>query len=407
MSIEYREFRAEKPQEAEGKLYGQAAPFNSETLIGNPAHGGWREVIAPGTFSKALREGDTVLLCDHNMAKPLARHSAGTLRLSEDAKGLQFDADPVDTTYARDMAANVKAGNKGGMSIGFEPVKDEWYDDKGKPSDRYSGTKRILREVKLPELSIVTLPAYGKTSVNARDALLAEREARAADTPIETHDALVDMATRLAVADSGLSVGERAEVRAWIVRELEFRASPVSTKARKSAAAKGEALPDGSYPIKDKAHLHAAAVLAASHHGNWKAAKKLIRKMAKKLGVPLASLPGFGDKKNRDDSGEDGEIRIKPSSKKRVLQADAELKQAISLFTDIDKLPPDAQKAVALITSAAEHVEHITHKEKLNGDDLSRTSRSQEPETSTPDQGDGIALRLSLRSREIAASSEA
>lgn len=67
-----------------------------------------------------------------------------------------------------------------------------------------------------------------------------------------------------------------------------------SAGERRDSASKGEALPDGSYPVHDKKHLHSAAVLAASHHGDWKAAQQLIRKQAKKLGVDVNTLPGFG-----------------------------------------------------------------------------------------------------------------
>jgi hypothetical protein len=64
-------------------------------------------------------------------------------------------------------------------------------------------------------------------------------------------------------------------------------------------------LPDGSYPIPDAKHLHSAAVLAASGHGNVAAAKRLIRKRAKELGVDVNSLPGFGGSDNDNDGDED------------------------------------------------------------------------------------------------------
>ena len=67
-----------------------------------------------------------------------------------------------------------------------------------------------------------------------------------------------------------------------------------SAEERRQSAKAGNALPDGSYPIPDVKHLHSAAVLAASGHGNVSAAKALIRRRAKELGVPLESLPGFG-----------------------------------------------------------------------------------------------------------------
>jgi hypothetical protein len=67
-----------------------------------------------------------------------------------------------------------------------------------------------------------------------------------------------------------------------------------TAEGRKKAASSGHALPDGSYPIEDKKHLHSAAVLAASKHGNWQAAQSLIRRRARELGVDVSSLPGFG-----------------------------------------------------------------------------------------------------------------
>jgi phage head maturation protease len=77
-------------------------------------------------------------------------------------------------------------------------------------------------------------------------------------------------------------------------RVLEVRASDLSQDERKALAAKGWALSDGSYPIPDAAHLHSAAILAASGHGNVEAARRLIKKRAAELGVELSSLPGFG-----------------------------------------------------------------------------------------------------------------
>jgi hypothetical protein len=75
-----------------------------------------------------------------------------------------------------------------------------------------------------------------------------------------------------------------------------------TAEGRKKAASSGHALPDGSYPIEDKKHLHSAAVLAASGHGNAPAAKALIRKRARELGVDVNSLPGFGS--DREEDGE-------------------------------------------------------------------------------------------------------
>jgi hypothetical protein len=58
-----------------------------------------------------------------------------------------------------------------------------------------------------------------------------------------------------------------------------------SADERREAAGAGHALPDGSYPIKNGTDLHNAAVLARSGHGDAAAAKKLIARRAKELGV--------------------------------------------------------------------------------------------------------------------------
>lgn len=67
----------------------------------------------------------------------------------------------------------------------------------------------------------------------------------------------------------------------------------VSAGERKLALKEGNALPDGSYPIRNTGQLHAAAHLAASGHGNVQGARKLIKRRAKELGVDLTTLPGF------------------------------------------------------------------------------------------------------------------
>lgn len=64
-----------------------------------------------------------------------------------------------------------------------------------------------------------------------------------------------------------------------------------SADNRRKLASEGHALSDGSYPIEDEEDLHNAAILARSGHGDVAAAKRLIAKRAKELGVanPLAA----------------------------------------------------------------------------------------------------------------------
>jgi hypothetical protein len=87
-----------------------------------------------------------------------------------------------------------------------------------------------------------------------------------------------------------------------------------SMTERHALAGKGHALEDGSYPIPDRKHLHSAAVLAASGHGDVAAARRLIRRRAAELGVPLKSLPGFSDEDGDREPDQDGDDR--PSQRK-------------------------------------------------------------------------------------------
>ena len=82
------EFRA-----AGKRLEGYAATFGAEAKLP-----GFTETVAPGAFASSLRDSrDILALVDHDAAKVLARTRSGTLRLSEDTKGLAFSLDVPDT----------------------------------------------------------------------------------------------------------------------------------------------------------------------------------------------------------------------------------------------------------------------------------------------------------------------
>lgn len=149
------EERAAIEVRAEGrKLTGYAATFNNETRIAD-----FSETIAPGAFSASLADGrDILALVDHSRDKVLARTKSGTLRLSEDSRGLKFEIDVPATSAGNDVLALAARGDLGGMSFGFTAEQDEW-----------SGEKRTLRKVTLHEVSVVSAwPAYDGTSVSAR-----------------------------------------------------------------------------------------------------------------------------------------------------------------------------------------------------------------------------------------------
>ena len=139
------------------RLTGHAALFGVETRIGDS----FTEVIQSGAFAATLADGHDVLaLADHDPTRVLARTRSGTLRLSEDARGLAFELDVPDTQAGRDMLALAVRGDLGGMSFGFRAV-----------DERRDHNRRELVAVELFEVSVVSaFPAYPGTDVSARHA---------------------------------------------------------------------------------------------------------------------------------------------------------------------------------------------------------------------------------------------
>ena len=160
--MEKRAFQIEKIEirsddDGQKKIVGHAAVFNTR------ASGGWfEEEVSPGAFATSIGEDDIRALWNHNSDYVLARNKSGTLRLSEDEKGLAIEIDPPDTSFARDLMASLERGDINQMSFGFEVRKDTW-------EEREDDLPlRTLQEVKLWEVSPVTFPFYKDTDVATR-----------------------------------------------------------------------------------------------------------------------------------------------------------------------------------------------------------------------------------------------
>jgi HK97 family phage prohead protease len=169
---------------AEGNTFvGYAAMFNAPS---QPLP--FTERIAPGAFSRTLRaRRDVRLYVNHNSDLVLASRNSGTLRLSEDERGLRVEADLPDTSYANDLRALMSAGVVDKMSFGFTIPRggDAWSED---------GRERTLREIQLHEVSVVTgFPAYEQTQAAVRSLeKLSNRTGIAADELADLLDAIAD-----------------------------------------------------------------------------------------------------------------------------------------------------------------------------------------------------------------------
>lgn len=137
---------------------GYASVFNSQTLIENYYY----EEILPGAFTHTLNGSfDIRCLFNHNWDKVLGRRSAGTLLLEEDEHGLRFEVELPQTSYAKDLAISMQRGDIGECSFLFDVVSQE---------ENFDGEKPLIRikECKLYEVSIVTLPAYDEAKASMR-----------------------------------------------------------------------------------------------------------------------------------------------------------------------------------------------------------------------------------------------
>jgi len=154
------EVRAVATDDGSLKIGGYAATFNSEASGLN-----FREVIAPGAFTRALASDDPVfLLVNHDMEGiPLASTQSGTLKLRQDTNGLYMEAtlDPANPK-AQELSSALRRGDMDKMSFAFT-VSPE-----GQTRD--AGLRTINDIERLYEVSVVTLPAYDSTSVGMRSA---------------------------------------------------------------------------------------------------------------------------------------------------------------------------------------------------------------------------------------------
>lgn len=149
------------------------------------------ERIAPGAFTRSLKSrNDIKMLWNHSSGEVLGSTRAGTMKLTEDDRGLKVWAMLPNTTTGRDAAELIRRGDVDAMSFGFSVPSggDSWSAD---------GSERTLQEVRLHEVSVVAFPAYsetaGTTTVRGLDRLAERAEVDS--------DALADALLKVEMGD--------------------------------------------------------------------------------------------------------------------------------------------------------------------------------------------------------------
>ncbi len=128
------------------------------SLFGVADHGG--DIVMPGAYRRSLErmraEGRQVkMLWQHDPAIPIGVWE----EIREDARGLWVKGRILsDVEKGREAAALIAAGAIDGLSIGYRTIRAE-KDTKG---------HRLLREVELWEVSLVTFPMLPEARVGAK-----------------------------------------------------------------------------------------------------------------------------------------------------------------------------------------------------------------------------------------------
>jgi len=150
-------------------LSGRAIPYN--TLSVNPIDGfppGAKERILPGAFKRSVENGSNIfMLWNHELKYVLGRTSNGMLRLTEDQNGVQFENNPPDVQWVKDLIPSIKRGDISNMSFKF--AENENGGSWAREGKEYV---RNVRDATLFEISVVTFPVYESTSVYSRSSEL-------------------------------------------------------------------------------------------------------------------------------------------------------------------------------------------------------------------------------------------
>jgi len=148
------------------KVEGYAAVFGEQTNIG----GMFLEVIERGAFTDAIGRDDVVFLINHD-GLPLARTRSGTLKMTEDERGLKIETklDPEDPDV-KSIAGKMKRGDLDKMSFAFYPDVQEWDESGDLPL-------RTIKRASLHDVSIVTTPAYEGTEIALRSLSASRKKA--------------------------------------------------------------------------------------------------------------------------------------------------------------------------------------------------------------------------------------
>jgi HK97 family phage prohead protease len=136
-----------KADGAEGEFTGYGSVFDVLDSYGDK--------ITKGAFTQSLVARMPKMLWQHNMAEPIGKWTEAR----EDAKGLYLRGKlSIGTTRGRDAYELIKDGALEGLSIGYRVASG---------GAAREGNVRVLKQVDLYEVSLVTMPALNVATLES------------------------------------------------------------------------------------------------------------------------------------------------------------------------------------------------------------------------------------------------
>jgi len=154
-----------------GVMIVRFAPFDTWYEVDSVWEGRFLERIAPGAFTKTIRENGSriKILFNHGNDPQIGDKVLGSvLDIREEPDGPVAEVSLFDTSYNRDLLPGLRAGVYG-ASFMFRPVKEEWTDAPEPSEHNPEGLpERVIREVRLFECGPVTWPANPAATAGMR-----------------------------------------------------------------------------------------------------------------------------------------------------------------------------------------------------------------------------------------------
>jgi len=177
---EQKAIAVEVKADSQGKIEGYASRFAEMDDYG--------DIVMRGAYAETLKARKPKMLWQHDPSQPIGVWEEA----SEDETGLYVRGRILDTVEkGREARALIEAGAIDGMSIGYRTIKAVRGDDGA----------RLLTELDLWEVSLVTFPALSSARVDAMKA--AEMSRREMETLL-TQDAGLSRSVARALMDGGM-----------------------------------------------------------------------------------------------------------------------------------------------------------------------------------------------------------